>query len=198
MRALLYSIQYNNLLKKKPGCFLPFSYVGRISSVQYIPLSHIKEYRCLKKVVHKKDKKMNCCSLQQISTVKFELAFVFSQENGLSYRFHFKPKRKSISSSKKIVLGISKIALILRDWHVFMWQPQEILNIFYTLTLKQILWNTKTFFKKKLEHRFLIQSSKIKKTTFPYKTVLSEGNGKTNRMGSTKWTYRKKYNFASN
>ena len=34
-------------------------------------------------------------------TVKFELAFVFSQENGLSYRFHFKPKRKSISSSKK-------------------------------------------------------------------------------------------------
>ena len=34
--------------------------------------------------------------------------------------------------------------------------------------------------------------------TFPYKTALSEANVKTNRMGSTKWTYHKEQSFASN
>ena len=51
---------------------------------------------------------------------------------------------------------------------------------------------------KKLEYRFLVESTKIDNITFPYKTALSEANVKTNRMGSTKWTYHKEQSFASN
>ena len=49
-----------------------------------------------------------------------------------------------------------------------MWQSIGILNIFNTLTLKEIFWKTKTFFKK-LEYRFLVESAKIENATFPYK-----------------------------
>ena len=48
----------------------------------------------------------------------------------------------------------------------------------------------KTFFKK-LEKRFLVESTKIKNASFPYKTALSKANVKVNRMGSSKWTYHK-------
>ena len=51
---------------------------------------------------------------------------------------------------------------------------------------------------KKLEYRFLVESTKINNITFPYKTALSEANVKTNRMGSTKLTYHKERSFASN
>ena len=71
----------------------------------------------------------------------------------------------------------------------------EILNAFNTLTLKQISWKTKTFFKK-LEYRFLVESTKTENASFPYKTTISEA--KTNWMGSTKWTYHKERGFASN
>ena len=64
-----------------------------------------------------------------------------------------------------MVLRIFKIALFLSVWHFFMWQLLEILNVFNTLTLKQIFLKTKIFFKK-----------------------LEEANVKTNRMGGTKWT----------
>ena len=56
-----------------------------------------------------------------------------------------------------------------------MWQPLEILNVFNTLTLKQIFWKRKTFFKK-LEYRCLVESTKIEKATFPYETTQSEAN----------------------
>ena len=56
-----------------------------------------------------------------------------------------------------------------------MWQSVEILNVFNTLTLIQIIWKTKHFFKK-LEYRFLV-----------------EANVKT-----TKWTHHKEWSFASN
>ena len=49
----------------------------------------------------------------------------------------------------------------------------------------QIFWKTKTFFKK-LEYRFLFEATKIKNTSFPFKTALSEANVKTNRMVTTK------------
>ena len=65
------------------------------------------------------------------------------------------------------------------------------------LTLKQIFWKTKTFFKK-LENPFLVESTKIKNVSFPYKTTVSEANVKTNWMESTKWTYHKERGFASN
>ena len=51
---------------------------------------------------------------------------------------------------------------------------------------------------KKLEYRFLAESTKIDIITFPYKTALSEANVKTNKMGTTKWTYQKEQSFASN
>ena len=68
---------------------------------------------------------------------------------------------------------------------------------FNTLTLKQVFWKTKTIFKK-LESRFLVETPKIQNTSFPFKTALSEANVKTNRMATTKWTYHKEWNFASN
>ena len=37
-----------------------------------------------------------------------------------------------------------------------------------------------------MEYCFLVESTKIENTTFPYKSALSEANVKTNRMGSTK------------
>ena len=55
----------------------------------------------------------------------------------------------------------------------------------------------KTFFKK-LENRFLIETTKIENASFPFKTALSEANVKTNRMVATKWTYHKEWSFASN
>ena len=38
---------------------------------------------------------------------------------------------------------------------------------------------------------FLVENTKIEKTSFPFKTALSEANVKTNRMATTKWTYQK-------
>ena len=50
-----------------------------------------------------------------------------------------------------------------------------------TLTLKQIFWKTKTFFKK-LEYGFLVKSSKTENISD--KTAISEADVKTNRMVS--------------
>ena len=55
----------------------------------------------------------------------------------------------------------------------------------------------KTFFKK-LECRFLVETTKIESTSFPFKTALSEANVQTNRMATTKWNYHKEWSFASN
>ena len=73
----------------------------------------------------------------------------------------------------------------------------KVSNVFNTLTLKEIFWKTKTFFKK-LEQRFLVETTKIENTSFPFKTALSEANVKTNRMATTKWTYHKEWSFDSN
>ena len=93
-------------------------------------------------------------------------------------------------------MGFSKIALRLRDRHVFMWQSVKVSSIFSTLTLKQIFWNTKTFLKK-LEYSFLVETSQIENASFLFKTALSEANLKTNRMATTKWTYHQEWSFAS-
>ena len=73
----------------------------------------------------------------------------------------------------------------------------KVSNVFNTLTLKQIFWRTKTFFKK-LEDNFLVEATKIEITSFPFKTALSEANVNTNGMETTKWTYHKEWSFASN
>ena len=71
------------------------------------------------------------------------------------------------------------------------------LNIFNVVTLKHIFWKTKTFFKK-LEYGFLVESNRVENASFPYKSVISKANVKTNRMISTKQTYHKELSFASN
>ena len=73
----------------------------------------------------------------------------------------------------------------------------EILNIFNTLTLKQIFWKTKTIFKK-LEYRFLVEGTKIENASFQYKTIISGANVRTNEMVRANWTYHKERSFASN
>ena len=72
----------------------------------------------------------------------------------------------------------------------------KVLNVFNTLTLIQIFWKTKNFFKK-LEYRFLVETTEIEKT-FSFKTALSKANVKTNRMATKKWTYDEDWSFASN
>ena len=53
-----------------------------------------------------------------------------------------------------------------------MWRDNlDILSVFNILTLKQIFWKSKTFFKK-LEYRFLAESTKIENASFPYKTAI--------------------------
>ena len=113
-------------------------------------------------------------------TAKFELVFVLTLENASSLRFHFKANRKSIHSSKKRYWDFQNRPLFERSAFFFMWQSFEILNDFNTLSLKQIFWKTKTFFKK-LEYRFLVESTKFESTSFSYKTAISEASVKTNK-----------------
>ena len=54
-------------------------------------------------------------------------------------------------------------------------QSVEILNVFNTLTVKQIFWKT-NFFSQKLEYSFLVESTKTENASFPYKTAMSEVN----------------------
>ena len=45
---------------------------------------------------------------------------------------------------------------------------------------------------------FLVETTKIENTSFPFKTALSEVNVKANRIATTKWTYHKEWSFANN
>ena len=74
-------------------------------------------------------------------------------------------------------------------------QTEEILNIFNAVTLKYIFWKSSTFLRKT---GVSVESTKIEIASLPYKTVLSKANVKTNRMGSTKWTYHRERSFGSN
>ena len=79
----------------------------------------------------------------------------------------------------------------MRDRMRDSYERSKVSNVF------NINFETKSFFKK-LEYRFLVETTKIEKTSFPFKTDLSEANVKTNRMATTKWTFHKKWSFASN
>ena len=83
------------------------------------------------------------------------------------------------------------------DRYVFMWQPLEILSVFNTLTLNQLSQKQKLF-SKNWTTVFLVEKARIINATFPYNIALSEANAKTNRVGSTIWTYHKERSFASN
>ena len=65
------------------------------------------------------------------------------------------------------------------------------MNVFNTLTLKQIFWKTKTLFKK-LEYRFLVETLRLKMHHFEWWL-----NRIITRMMTTKWTYRKERSCTS-
>ena len=102
----------------------------------------------------------------------------------------FQNQQKQRKFFYKTVVGIFKIALLLKDRHVFVWHLVQILNVLNTVILKWIFWKTKTFIKK-LEYRFLVESNKIENASFPYKTAISKANVKANEMATTKWVYQK-------
>ena len=58
----------------------------------------------------------------------------------------------------------------MRDWPVFTRQSMKVLNVFNTLTLIQVFWKTKSSFKK-LDYYFLVETTKIENTSFPFKTA---------------------------
>ena len=68
---------------------------------------------------------------------------------------------------------------------------------FQYFNFKTDLLESEIFFKK-LEYRFLVESTKIEKASFPYKTAVSEANVKTNRVATIKWAYHRERSFASN
>ena len=127
---------------------------------------------------------------------QFELVFVLTFEN-LFLRVFILKSTERAKTPLKTALGIFKIALRLRDRYDFMWQSAKVLNVFNTLTLIQIFWKANTFFKK-LVYRFLVETTKIENTSFPFKTDLSEANVKTNRITTTKLTYHREWSFANN
>ena len=104
--------------------------------------------------------------------------------------FHFEPKRKN---KRKVLLKSGT-----RDSQYS--PPFERSACFHVticknferfLTLKQNFWKTESFLKK-LEYRFLFESTKIENASFSYKTTPSEVNVKINRMVSRKWTKQHK------
>ena len=123
-------------------------------------------------------------------TTYFPLVFVLAQEKAFSWSFNFKANRSRIlmpteGFSKKTAPGIFKTALRLRDWHVFMWQSLEILNVFNTSDLKHVFWKTKALFKKlkvlRLKtrhfHTKLICKSMLRQTEWEIQNGLVTKNG---------------------
>ena len=71
-----------------------------------------------------------------------------------------------------MVLGNFKIALRLREYHVFRWHSLEILNVINKLCLKKVFLKIKikSFFKN-LQYLFSVESTMIENVAFPYKTT---------------------------
>ena len=123
--------------------------------------------------------------------------FCLNTENVFSQRFHLKPNRKSIDSSKNGTRDFKNSPLLKISACFYVTTRANFERFQYFLTLKQIFWKTKTFFKK-LEYCFLVVSTKIENASLPYKTAISEANIKTNGMASIKQTYHKERSSATN
>ena len=77
-----------------------------------------------------------------------------------------------------------------------MWRSLQLSNVSIF-----ILWNKfsekRKLFSKDWNIVYLVERTKIENKKVSYKTVLSEANEKTNKMGNTKWIYHKVWSFAS-
>ena len=122
--------------------------------------------------------------------VKIRVGFCRTLESTFCKKFHFKSSRKCAKRMvKNMVQVIFKICFCVTI--------RENFECFQYFDFETDFLETKTFFKK-LEYRFLVESTKIEKASFPYETAVSEAKVKTNRMVFTKWTYHKEQSFASN
>ena len=65
------------------GCFWSFLAIFKQSIISIHFMSNIKEYRCLKNVIHQIDRKERLLLLARFTT-KFALVFVLTQENAFS------------------------------------------------------------------------------------------------------------------
>ena len=139
---------------------------------------HVKQNKRFKNEIHKTERKFMVAPFSNFYG-KICVGFCLTTGKRFFHWFFWKTE-----------LGIFMIAICLRDWHVFMRQLFKTLNVFNAVTLKQIFWKTKTFFKK-LEDCFLVQSTNIEHESFPCKTALFKANVHTKTMGTTKWPCHK-------
>ena len=129
MKKLFYLTQYKHLLRYKLGCFCPFSYDYTISSVINIPLSYIKGYSCLKKLVPQIDWKWmvaplsrfygKICivfGLSQKKKIFLEVSFQI-QKNG--YRFLWKTDTRYFESSLPFERLAYLMMMMMKLWNKF-------------------------------------------------------------------------------
>ena len=125
-------------------------------------------------------------SRQKMGDSFFQRILWQTQESTSSYRFYFKVDRTTYVLLKTGTTDFKnsppfQTGMFLCDNH---------LNVFNSLTLKQVFCKTKTF-------RFSVQSIKNESVLFPYNAALSKANVKTNWMGSIEYTCQKELVFAT-
>ena len=120
--------------------------------------------------------KMNGCPFSKFYD-KFELVFILTQENK---RYYFKANRKCIGFSKNSTRDFQNSASFER-------------LACFSVTIPG---NFERFQYSNFETNFLKNKNLFQK--LPYKTVLSEANVQTKKLGKTKLTYHKERSFASN
>ena len=131
------------------------------SSIHFI--TRIKEYRCLKNLIHQIEGKNEWLLPSANFTAKFGLVFVLTLEDAFSQTFHFKAT-KSVQVLLKNGTTDFQNCLPFERSTCFYVEIREILNVFHAF--KQVFWKTKTFFKK-LQYRFSVESTKIENASFP-------------------------------
>ena len=99
----------------------------------------------MKKVIHQIDKKWKTAPFSNLYS-KIWVPFCLNTKKHFLSEIALYIQQKKHRFFKSRVSGIFKLALPLRDRHGFMRQSLKILNVFNTLTLKQIFWKRKTFF----------------------------------------------------
>ena len=107
--------------------------------------------------------------------------------------FHFKVNRNIIGSSKKqyskqpsfgdIVMFYVTISENFERFQYFNFEPDFLENKSFSKNWSIVVLDENIY---------------IKNASFPYKTVISEANPKTNKIMSTKWTCYKERSFTSN
>ena len=124
------------------------------------------------------------------STGKFEIVFVLTQESAFSILKPTETAQVFLKSGSRDFQNNPPF----ERWSCFYVKITENFERFQYFNFEINFLKNKTLFKK-LEYRFLVESTKIESAAFTYKTALSEANGKTNRMESTKWTFHNKRSF---